>query len=105
MRLSNRLTSSAACLVGDENDLSPRMAQILEHMGQTPPKTKRILEINPNHPLIEKLQAVFEAKNDDPRLGLYAELLLGQAHLAESGQVPDPAAFNAVLSEVMVRGV
>jgi molecular chaperone HtpG len=105
VRLSNRLTSSAACLVSDDSDLSPRMQQILEHMGQKPQKTKRILEVNPNHELIQKLQAVFEDKNDDPRLKLYAELLLGQAHLAETGHVPDPAAFNDVLNEVMVRGV
>jgi molecular chaperone HtpG len=105
VRLSNRLTSSAACLVSDEEDMSPRMQKILEQMGQKTAKAKRILELNPGHPLLEKLHEVFREKNDDPRLRLYAELLLGQAHLAESGQVPDPAAFNSVISEVMLRGV
>jgi molecular chaperone HtpG len=81
------------------------MQKILEQMGQKTAKAKRILELNPGHPLLEKLHEVFREKNDDPRLRLYAELLLGQAHLAESGQVPDPAAFNSVISEVMLRGV
>lgn len=105
VRLSNRLTSSPACLVGDEHDLTPRMQRLLEQIGQKPAKSKRILELNPNHPLIEKLEGVFRENQNDPRLKLYAELLLGQAHLAESGQVPDPAAFSKVLAEVMLRGV
>jgi molecular chaperone HtpG len=105
VRLSNRLTSSAACLVGDEHDLTPRMQRMLEQLGQKPEKVKRILELNPGHPLVEKLQAVFRENQNDARLKLYADLLLGQAHLAESGQVPDPAAFSKVLADVMLRGV
>ncbi len=105
VRLSNRLTSSAACLVGDEHDLTPRMQRMLEQLGQKPEKVKRILELNPGHPLVEKLQSVFRENQNDPRLKLYADLLLGQAHLAESGQVPDPAAFSKVLADVMLRGV
>ena len=105
VRLSNRLTSSSACLVGDEHDPSPRVQKILEQLGQKPEKLKRILELNPNHPLIPKLQGIFVENHADPRLGLYADLLLGQAHLAESGQVPDPAAFAKVLAELMLRAV
>ena len=105
VRLSSRLTSSAACLVGDENDMSPRVQRMLEQLGQKAPPVKRILELNPNHPLIEKLKGVFAANNADPRLKLYAELLLGQGHLAESGQVPDPLAFSQVLADVMLQAV
>jgi molecular chaperone HtpG len=105
VRLSNRLTSSPACLVAGEHDLTPRMQRLLEQLGQKPEKTKRILELNPSHPLIEKLQGIFRENQNDPRLKLYADLLLGQAHLAESGQVPDPAAFAKVLADVMLRGV
>jgi molecular chaperone HtpG len=105
VRLSNRLTSSAVCLVGDDHDMSPRMQKMLEQLGQKPPKVKRVLELNPSHPLIAKLRAVFLENKEDPRLNLYAHLLLGQAHLAESGQVPDPAAFSHILADVMVRGV
>jgi molecular chaperone HtpG len=105
VRLSSRLTSSAACLVGDDNDMSPRVQRMLEQLGQKAPPVKRILELNPSHPLIEKLKAVFAANNADPRLKLYAELLLGQGHLAESGQVPDPLAFSQVLADVMLQAV
>src|SRR5580658_8774554 len=105
VRLSNRLTSSAVCLVGDDHDMSPRMQKMLEQLGQKPPKVKRVLELNPSHPLIAKLRVVFLENKEDPRLKLYAELFLGQAHLAESGQLPDPGAFSHVLAEVMLRGV
>jgi molecular chaperone HtpG len=105
VRLSSRLTSSPVCLVGDEHDMTPRMQRMLEQMGQKPPKMKRILELNPAHALLPKLRAIFAADQNDPRLKLYSELLLGQAHLAESGQLPDPAAFSKVLAEVMDRAV
>jgi len=105
VRLSNRLTASAACLVGGEHDLSPRMQRMLEQMGQAPPPVKPILELNPGHALLPRLQAAFLADNRDPRLATYAKLLLGQAHLAESGQVPDPAAFSQALADLMLRAV
>jgi molecular chaperone HtpG len=105
VRLSSRLTSSPVCLVSDEHDLTPRMQKMLEQLGQTPPKIKPILELNPTHPLIPKLQAIFTESKADPRLALYAQLLLGQAHLADSGQLPDPAAFSLALADVMLHGV
>ena len=85
--------------------MTPRMQKILEQMGQKSPPVKRILELNPAHPLIPRLQGVFIENKEDPRLALYAQLLLGQAHLAESGQVPDPAAFSKVLADVMLRAI
>jgi molecular chaperone HtpG len=103
VRLSSRLTSSPACLVGDEHDMTPRMQRMLEQLGQTPPKVQRILELNPAHPLITKLEGVFKADPADARIELWAKLLLGQAHLAESGQVPDPIAFSKVLADVMAK--
>ena len=70
------------------------------------PLLRRVgLEVNADHPLIGKLHQVFAADNKDPRLGSYAQLLLGQAHLAESGQLPDPAAFSKVLADVMTGGL
>jgi molecular chaperone HtpG len=101
VRLSNRLTSSPVCLVADTHDLSPRVQKMLEQLGQEAPKSKRILELNAAHPLIAKLQTIFTESKNDPRLGLYASLLLGQAHLAESGEVPDPVAFSRALAELM----
>ena len=105
VRLSNRLTTSAACLVADEHDLSPRLQRMLEQMGQKPEKPKRILELNPGHELVTKLQSIADENKSDPRVSLYAQLLLGQAHLAESGHVPDPGAFSKVLSDLMARGL
>jgi molecular chaperone HtpG len=105
VRLSSRLTSSAVCLVGDEHDPTPRMQRLLEQLGQKPPKVKRILELNPAHALVPKLKAIFAENPSDPRLKLYAQLLLGQAHLAESGQLPDPTAFSKVLADLMQQSV
>jgi len=105
VRLSNRLKSSAACLVGDEHDLSPRLQRLLEQIGQELPKTKRILELNPDHLLVSKLHSVYAENANDPRLELYAKLLVGQAHLTESGQLPDPAAFSQALADLMMRSV
>jgi molecular chaperone HtpG len=105
VRLSSRLTSSPVCLVSDEHDLTPRMQKMLEQLGQKPPKIKPILELNPDHALLPKLHALFAANKADPRLGLYAEILLGQAHLADSGQLPDPAAFSRALGDLMLHGM
>jgi molecular chaperone HtpG len=105
VRLSSRLTSSAVCLVGDEHDMSPRVLRMLEQLGQSAPKTKRILELNPSHPLVGKLQSVFQANAQDPRIPRYAALLLGQAHLAESGELPDPVGFSKLVGELMLSGV
>ncbi|HEY3499750.1 MAG TPA: molecular chaperone HtpG [Polyangiaceae bacterium] len=105
VRLSSRLTDSAACLVSEEGDLSPRLERMLEQLGQKPPKAKRILELNPSHVVLDKLRGIFQTSQNDPRLKLYAELLLGQSHLAESGNVPDPSAFSRVLAEVMRQGL
>jgi molecular chaperone HtpG len=105
VRLSSRLTSSAVCLVGDEHDMSPRVLRLLEQLGQSAPKAKRILELNPGHPLVEKLHGVFKANENDPRIARYAALLLGQAHLSESGELPDPVAFSKLVGELMLSGV
>jgi molecular chaperone HtpG len=105
VRLSNRLTSSPVCLVGDEHDPTPRMQRLLEQLGQKATKVKRILEVNPSHALLPRLQAIYAENPADPRLKLYAELLLGQAHLAESGQLPNPAAFSKVVAELMQKAI
>jgi molecular chaperone HtpG len=103
VRLSQRLAASAACLVGDEHDMTPRMQRMLEQMGQAVPKTKRILEVNPTHPLLAKLLAIFDASKSDPRLEQVAKVLLGQAHLAETGTLPDQASFNQALTDLVLR--
>jgi molecular chaperone HtpG len=75
----------------------------LRRSGQEVPKVKRVLELNPSHPLVTKLQAFHAAHPADERLTLYAELLYGQALLAEGGALPDPAAFSKRLAELMLE--
>ena len=98
VRLSSRLTSSPACLVGEEGDLSPRMAELFRRTGQPVPVAKRILELNPTHPLLPKLQAIVARDRTDPALAEYAELLYGQAILAEGGQLPGPGRLQPAAS-------
>lgn len=105
VRLSSRLTSSAACLVGDKDDPTPQMQRILEQLGQSMPKVKRILELNPDHPIVAKLQAVFAGDANDPRLKSFAQLLYGQACVGETGHVPDPTSFTDALIDTMLRAL
>ena len=105
VRLSSRLTSSAACLVGEEGDLSARMAEMFRRTGQEVPVAKRVLELNPTHPLLPKLQVIVARDRTDPALAEYAELLYGQAILAEGGQLPDPAAFSKRIADLLLRVV
>jgi molecular chaperone HtpG len=78
VRLSTRLTASAACLVADANDMTPRMQRMLAQMGQAVPKTKPILEVNGDHPLIGKLRVVHLGDKDDPRIGWCAQVCSGR---------------------------
>ncbi|HSF02439.1 MAG TPA: molecular chaperone HtpG, partial [Solirubrobacterales bacterium] len=103
VRLSGRLTSSPACLVGEAGDLSPHLEELLRRSGQEVPKVKRVLELNPEHPLVTHLQAFHATHPADERFKRYAELLHGQAVLAEGGTLPDPAAFSRRLAELLVE--
>jgi molecular chaperone HtpG len=98
VRLSHRLTESAACLVGDPGDLTPTLEKMYRAMGQQPPKVKRVLELNPRHPLVTGLRAAHEQHADDAGLRDTAHLLHGMALLAEGGELAEPAAFVAILS-------
>jgi molecular chaperone HtpG len=102
VRLSERLTASPACLVGEAGDLSPHLEELLRRSGREVPKAKRVLELNPTHPLVMRLQAFHAAHPADERLKRYAELLHGQAILAEGGTLPDPAALSRRLAELLV---
>ncbi len=105
VRLSSRLTSSPACLVGDTMDMTPQMEQLLRASGQQVPTQKRILELNPKHPVLEKLKAIVESDKDSEMVKDYAELLHGQALLAEGQPLPDATRFNEVLNKLMTRGL
>ncbi|MBX2811600.1 MAG: molecular chaperone HtpG [Myxococcales bacterium] len=101
VRLSARLTSSAVCLVGEEGDMSPQLEKLMSQLGKEVPKVKRILELNPEHAVVTKLKSLHEADPKDPKLKDYAELLYGQALLAEGNQIPDPARFSQLIAGLM----
>jgi molecular chaperone HtpG len=103
VRFSTRLTESPACLVTDAGDVSPQLEKMFRAMGQELPETKRILELNPGHPLLDALQRVYDADPESAALADYAKLLHGQALLAEGGQLADPAEFARLVAEVMVK--
>ncbi len=99
VRLSHRLTTSAAVLVGDPGDLTPTLEKMYRAMGQPLPKVKRTLELNPKHGLVAGLKAAHQARADDPALVDTAHLLYGMALLAEGGELAEPAAFVSLLSK------
>ncbi len=98
VRLSSRLTTSPACIVGDTHDLTPTLEKMYRAMGQELPQIKRILELNPDHALVPGLRAAHAARPDDAGLAETAELIYGMALLAEGGELSDPARFIRLLA-------
>ncbi len=98
VRLTHRLTSSPACLVTSENDMSANLERILRSAGQHVPTTKPVFELNPEHPLVAKLKQ--EGSNE--LFNDMAEILFDQALLAEGGQLDDPATFVRRLNELLL---
>ncbi|MCS0602658.1 molecular chaperone HtpG [Streptomyces sp. LP11] len=105
VRLTTRLTSSPACLVSDSEGLTPALERMYRAMGQEVPKVKRILELNPDHPLVSGLREAHERSADAPELTETAELLYGTALLAEGGDLTDPARFAKLLADRLARTV
>ncbi|TXS26402.1 molecular chaperone HtpG [Streptomyces sp. adm13(2018)] len=105
VRLSSRLTTSAACIVGDAHDVTPTLEKMYRAMGQQLPTVKRILELNPTHPLITALRTAHDANADDPALAEIAELVYGGALLAEGGDLPDPSRFTRLLTDRLTRAL
>ncbi|MFI5642305.1 molecular chaperone HtpG [Streptomyces goshikiensis] len=103
VRLSSRLTTSAACIVGDTHDVTPTLEKMYRAMGQQMPIVKRILELNPTHPLITALRTAHHVDAEAPMLTEIAELIYGSALLAEGGDLPDPARFTRLLTDHLTR--
>jgi molecular chaperone HtpG len=103
VRLSERLKDSACCLVSDEGDIDPGLERIMKSMGQEMPSQKRILEINPGHPLFEAMNRVFEKDGPVEKLAEYAGLLYDQALLMEGSKPKDPASFSKIISRLMTE--
>ena len=99
VRLTTRLTSSPACLVSDNDGLTPALEKMYKAMGQELPPVKRILELNPQHPLVSAVKTAHDQHAGNPELTETAELLYGTALLAEGGDLADPARFAALLAD------
>ncbi|HET8711659.1 MAG TPA: molecular chaperone HtpG [Spongiibacteraceae bacterium] len=99
VRVTNRLTDSPACLVVGQYDMGAQMRRILEAAGQKVPDNKPILELNPTHPLVIKL----DHESDEDRFADLIEVLFDQAHLAEGGQLKDPAAYVRKLNKLLLE--
>ncbi|KOU09442.1 heat shock protein 90 [Streptomyces sp. NRRL F-5755] len=105
VRLSSRLTVSPACIVSDTDDVTPALRNMYRAMGQELPEAKRILELNPGHPLVEGLRKAQAERPDDADLAGTAELLHGMALLAEGGELSDPARFTKLMAERLERAL
>ena len=105
VRLSTRLTTSPACIVGEAHDMTPTLEKMYRSMGQTLPPVRRILEINPDHPLITALRTAHDKDPLDAALAQTAELIHAGALLAEGGDLPDPARFTRLLTQALTRAL
>jgi molecular chaperone HtpG len=100
VRITHRLTDSASCLVADEHDPTGNLARILKAAGQKAPEAKPILEVNPQHPQVQRLK--YELSDVNSRFDDWAALLFEQAQLAEGGQLDDPAGFVKRMNDLML---
>jgi molecular chaperone HtpG len=98
VRVTSRLTDSPSCLVSDEHGMSTHLERMLKAAGQNVPGSKPILEINAQHPIVQRL----EHESDERRFRDWSHILFDQAMLAEGGQLEDPASFVKRLNEVML---
>ena len=101
VKLSNRLTESACCLVGDEYSMSPQMEKLMKAMKQEVPVSKMTLELNPAHTLIASMRDLLAKEPDSTKLADFAELLYCQACLMANVPVEDPLKFSHLVSNLM----
>ena len=96
IRTTVRLTDSPCCLVADEKDMSANLQRMLKAAGQNIRETQPILEINPNHPLVQRLKYETDGFDD------WTNLLFGQAVLAEGGVLSDPAEYVRLMNKLLL---
>ena len=95
-----RLVDSPACVVVDDNELSPHLLRMLKAAGQEAPASRPILEINPQHALVARVQDVGDAVFSD-----WAQVILDQALLAEGASLEDPTAFVGRVNKLLLAGI
>ena len=99
VRLTHRLTDSPACLAIDDNDMGAQMRKIMEASGQSVPESKPIFEINPDHPLVKKL----DSEADEELFEDIVAVLFGQANLGDGGEIDDPGEFASKLNKLLLK--
>ncbi len=97
--LTHRLTDSPACLAIDDNDMGAQMRKIMEASGQSVPESKPIFEINPDHPLVKKL----DSEADEELFEDIVAVLFGQANLGDGGEIDDPGEFASKLNKLLLK--
>ena len=102
---SSHLRDSVSCLSGDNYDVSAYMEKLLKASGQPMPPSKRILELNISHPVMAKIQAIFEKNQEDAALKDYSLLLYDLALVSEGGKIENPARFSRLIGELMARAL
>jgi len=102
---SSHLRDSVSCLSGDNYDVSAYMEKLLKASGQPMPPSKRILELNISHPVMEKIQSIFEKNQGDAALKDYSLLLYDLALVSEGGKIENPARFSRLIGELMAKAL
>ena len=102
---SSHLKNSVSCLTGDNWDMSAYMEKILKASGQSIPQNKRILELNTNHPVVEKIRKIYETNAEAEELQDYGELLYDLAVIGEGGKIENPARFNKLVADLMAEAI
>jgi molecular chaperone HtpG len=104
IRLSRRLTESASCLVADESGMTAHYERLMNKLGRTEVgESKRVLELNAEHPTVKGLKSLSESSPGDPRIELFGRLLYEQAVIAEGSKVKDPAGFAKRINELIAK--
>jgi len=101
--ITTRLKDSPACLVNEANSMGAHMEKLMKAMGQAAPESKRILEINPEHPILVNMNARYTADANNPELSEWVELLYDQALIAEGQMVPDPMAYSRRVNSILAK--
>ena len=99
VRVTGRLTESPACFVVGDHDMGVQMRRIMQAAGQQVPEARPIMELNPDHPLVKRL----DAEPDEDRFATLATILFEQAQLASGDELEDPAAYVQRLNRLLLE--
>jgi len=103
--VSNRLKDSISCLSGEDWGMSAYMEKILKASGQKTPEQKRVMEVNVNHPVMEKIKEIFETDTTNPVLTDYSDLLFDIAVISEGGKLDNPSRFSRLMGDLMAKAI